>query len=133
MGCGICNSFDNEKKVGTRCPKRQEHLMTKQRKQSKPDPAEGVNYAGWVVANGITTIGDPVLWEVHPESIVEALTTASCYIPDAMSVSKEIGKSPTSWAGWWVRRMSLAKSLSDSGTGGNSSIKTVRLPLPLRV
>lgn len=76
--------------------------------------------------SGTSTTADPVGWAVPAEKIAEALRTHSSCIPSAMSEWNETVPLPTTWAGWWLRRMTQGLLRCDCGMGGSRSPRTVR-------
>ena len=79
-----------------------------------------------VVANAVEILGvtgryttdDLAEWEVPPERIVEVQRTHSSCIPLAMSGWSETVPLPTTWAIWWISRVTHAKHQSECGMGG---------------
>ncbi len=79
-----------------------------------------------VVANAVEILGvtgryttdDLEEWEVPPERIVEVQRTHSSCIPLAMSGWSETVPLPTTWAIWWISRVTHAKHQSECGMGG---------------
>lgn len=79
-----------------------------------------------VVANAVEILGvtgryttdDLAEWEVPPERIVEVQRTHSSCIPLATSGWSEIVPLPTTWAIWWISRVTHAKHQSECGMGG---------------
>ena len=79
-----------------------------------------------VVANAVEILGvtgryttdDLAEWEVPPERIVEVQRTHSSCIPPAMSGWSETVPLPTTWAIWWISRVTHAKHQSECGMGG---------------
>lgn len=68
--------------------------------------------------SGTSITGDPVEWAVPAERIAEALRTHSSCIPSAMSGWSETVPLPTTWAGWWLSRMTHGMLRCACGTGG---------------
>jgi len=79
-----------------------------------------------VVANAVEMLGvsgryitdDLAEWEVHPERIAEVQRTHSSCIPLATSGWNETVPLPTTWAIWWISRVTHAKHQSECGMGG---------------
>lgn len=79
-----------------------------------------------VVANAVEMLGvtgkyttdDLEEWEVPPERIVEVQRTHSSCIPPATSGWNETVPLPTTWAIWWISRVTHAKHQSECGMGG---------------
>ena len=100
--------------------------MTKREKLSTKEREAVVSAAEALGAYGIFTTGDPEEWAVHPELIAEARRTHFFCIPNAMSGWSETVPLPTTWAIWWISRMTHAQHGSECGMGGVTSQKTVR-------
>ena len=88
-----------------------EKLSTKERKAV----ANVVEVLG---VTGKYTTDDLEEWEVHPERIAEVQRTHSSCIPLAMSGWSETVPLPTTWAIWWISRVTHAKHQSECGMGG---------------
>ena len=93
--------------------------MTKREKQLEKDRMNVANAVAMVGAFGISTIDDPEEWEVLPEKIAEVQRTHSSCIPNATSGWNETVPLPTTWAIWWISRLTHAKHQSECGTGGS--------------
>ena len=80
-----------------------------------------------VVANAVEMLGvygksttdDLAEWEVLPERIAEVQRTHSSCIPNATSGWNETVPLPTTWAIWWLSRLTHAKHQSGCGMGGS--------------
>lgn len=92
--------------------------MMKQERLSTSERVAAANAVGALGAYGIFTTGDPEEWAVHPELIAEAWQTHSCCIPSAMSGWNGTVPLPTTWAIWWISRMTHAQHGSGCGMGG---------------
>jgi hypothetical protein len=99
--------------------------MTKQGRLSTKEREAAANAVAALGAYGIFTTGDPEEWVVHPELIAEAWRTHCSCIPNAMSGWSETVPLPSTWAIWWISRMTHAKHESDCGTGGDTSVQKV--------
>lgn len=95
--------------------------MTTRKKQLENGPRTVANCAVLRVARGISTTDDPEEWVVQAGSIRAGLQMRYSCIQPATSVLSETGSKPESWAGWWIRRLSLSKSLCACSMGGGSS------------
>ena len=93
--------------------------MTQRKKQLEKDRASVANAVALVGAHGNSTTDDLVEWEVLPEKIVEVQRTHSSCIPSATSGWNETVPLPTTWAIWWLSRLTHAKHQSGCGMGGN--------------
>ena len=78
------------------------------------------NAVALLEVSGRSTTDDLGEWEVRPERIAEVLRTHSSCIPNAMSGWSETVQMPTTWAIWWVSRMTHANHQSECGMGGNN-------------
>lgn len=92
--------------------------MTKPNRLSPQERKAAVKSVGVLGMSGTSTTDDPVGWAVPAEKIAEALRTHSSCIPSAMSGWSETVPLPTTWAGWWLRRMTHATLRCDCGMGG---------------
>ena len=99
--------------------------MKKQGRLSTREREAAANAVGALGAYGIFTTGDLEEWAVHPELIAEAQRTHYSCIPNAMSGWNETVPIPTTWAIWWISRLTHANHQSDCGMGGESSTQTV--------
>lgn len=68
--------------------------------------------------SGKSTTDDLAEWVVHPELIVEVQRTHFSCIPNATSGWNETVPLPTTWAIWWISRLTHAKHQSECGMGG---------------
>lgn len=100
--------------------------MTKHGRLSTSEREAAVSAAGALGASGIFTTGDPEEWAVHPELIAEVRRTHFFCIPNAMSGWSETVPLPTTWAIWWISRMTHAQHGSECGMGGATYPQTVR-------
>lgn len=98
--------------------------MKKHGRLSTSEREAAANAVGALGAYGIFTTGDPEEWAVHPDLIAEAYRTHCSCIPNAMSGWSETVPLPTTWAIWWISRMTHAQHGSDCGTDGSPSILT---------
>jgi hypothetical protein len=80
-----------------------------------------------VVANAVEMLGvsgksttdDLAEWVVHPERIAEVQQTHFSCIPNATSGWNETVPLPTTWAIWWLSRLTHAKHQSGCGMDGS--------------
>jgi len=93
--------------------------MTKREKQLEKDRMNVANAVAMVEASGIFTIDDPEEWEVLPEKIAEVQRTHFSCIPNATSGWNATVPLPTTWAIWWISRLTHAKHQSECGMGGS--------------
>ena len=93
--------------------------MTTREKQSEKDRMNVANAVALVGASGISTIDDPEEWVVLPEKIAEVQRTHSFCIPNATSGWNETVPLPTTWAIWWLSRLTHAKHQSGCGMDGS--------------
>jgi hypothetical protein len=93
--------------------------MTIREKQFDKDR---MSFATAVVLVGATrnfTIDDLAEWVVLPEKIAEVQRTHSSCIPNATSGWNETVPLPTTWAIWWLSRLTHAKHQSGCGMAGS--------------
>lgn len=95
--------------------------MTKQSKRSGNEQRTVANCAVVRVARGISTTDDPEEWVVQAGSIRAGLRMPFSCIQSATTMLSETDQKPTDWAGWWIKRLTLSKSLCACTTGGGSS------------
>lgn len=100
--------------------------MNRSSRLSSAERKAAVKSAVALVGADSFTIDDPVAWEVRPERIQAALRTHSSCIPPATSEWSDSVPLPTSWAGWWVSRMTHAMSRCACGTAGSYSVRQDR-------
>jgi len=93
--------------------------MTTREKQSEKDRMSVANAVALVGASGNFTIDDLAEWVVLPEKIAEVQQTHSSCIPNATSGWNETVPLPTTWAIWWLSRLTHAKHQSGCGMGGS--------------
>ena len=90
--------------------------MTKQERLSPRVRKAAVKSAAMLGLSGSSITVDPVAWEAPPERIAVALQMHSSCIPHAMSEWNETVPLPTSWAGWWLSRLTHGMSRCNCGT-----------------
>lgn len=94
--------------------------MNKQERLSLKERMVAANAVALLEVSGKYTTDDLGEWEVRPERIAEVLRTHSSCIPNAMSGWSETVQMPTTWAIWWVSRMTHASHQSECGMGGRN-------------
>lgn len=94
--------------------------MNRQEKLSMKERMVAANAVDLLEVSGKYTTDDLGEWEVRPERIAEVQQTHSSCIPNAMSGWNKTVPLPTTWAIWWVSRMTHANHQSGCGMGGNN-------------
>lgn len=93
--------------------------MTTREKQSEKDRMNVANAVALVGAYGNSTTDDQEEWVVLPEKIAEVQRTHFSCIPNATSGWNETVPLPTTWAIWWLSRLTHAKHQLSCGMDGS--------------
>ena len=93
--------------------------MTTREKQLERDRVSVANAVALVGAYGNTTTDGQGEWVVLPEKIAEVQRTHISCIPNATSGWNETVPLPTTWAIWWLSRLTHAKHQSSCGMDGS--------------
>jgi hypothetical protein len=93
--------------------------MTTREKQLEKDRMSVANAVALVGASGSFITDDLVEWVVLPEKIAEVQRTHFSCIPNATSGWNETVPLPTTWAIWWLSRLTHAKHQSGCGMAGS--------------